>query len=90
MRDNEVYTDLASQQEHMFFEGIVAITIGTTSVTKDKNGSGIRVMMNAIMFPPPAQVISDKFSRLVTVANRDVRFMLLQIIDSVRHYFTFA
>jgi hypothetical protein len=58
------------------------VTIRSAGITKEQNSFNIRVLMDAIVPPPPKQVIGYKISRLTTAANRNIAGIGLQIINA--------
>jgi hypothetical protein len=72
-----------SQLLQILFEQVITGIVTTTTVTQDQNGSGLWIIMPAMVKPPVANTGASEFRRVVTDTDGDVANVSVNIIQSV-------
>ena len=87
MTDDYLDSEFLGPIQEFFFEGMVAMPVGSAAVAKQENVIGVRVLLGAMPVPPPTQVVDDESSGLMGVAKRHKALVLLEVEDAVRDDF---
>jgi hypothetical protein len=89
MRDNNIQTDFFGEGLQFFLKSVVSVGIPTTGIAENQDITGIRIIMNAVVIPPPPKIVNDKRSRFTAIANGDKADVLLHIENAMRDNFPF-
>ncbi len=68
---------------------MVAVRVGSPRITQKVDIGGIRVQVDTVLSPPPAQIVYDEICGLSTVTNRNVSPVGLQVIDAMGNNLAF-
>ncbi len=68
---------------------MVPVRICPSRIASQKDVFSVRVLMDAVLEPPPKQVVQYEVSCLTTAPNGDVTLVSLQIINAVWDDFAF-
>lgn len=85
MTDYNVLSDGRCECQHLLFEGMVAVRVGSSCVAQHEDDRCIGIMMDAKIVPPPKQVFGNEGGCFVTGADGDEALVSLQVVNAVRN-----
>lgn len=84
MCDHDSTAHFACQALQLFFEQVVPVAVCAAAVTQKQDGGAFWIEVYAKGRPPPPKVVANKSCRFMGVADAEIAFVGLDIVNPVR------